>query len=152
MVIVLRPPGAAGPLRIGATGQETVDTLRRLGDPEVLCRTPGSRPGWAVNRPSGLFVGAYFDTQDRVEAVELGRPGTAGDAVTYNGVDVFTTPAADLVTRLRRQMTVHEEDNGHAFTAPGVLLSFWRPTTADRFFDSVLLARPGYHDHPDDHS
>lgn len=144
MVIVLRPPEAAGPLGIGATGQATVDTLRRLGDPQVLCRTPGSRPGWGVQRPSGLFIGAYFDAQDRVEAIELGRPGSTDDAVTYNGLDVFTTPAADLVTQLRRHMAVLEEEDGHAFTAPEVLLSFWRPTTTDRFFESVLLTRPGY--------
>jgi hypothetical protein len=41
VIIVLRPPDAAGPLRIGAAGQDTVDTLRQLGDPQVLCRTPG---------------------------------------------------------------------------------------------------------------
>jgi hypothetical protein len=30
-------------------------------------------------------------------------------------VDVITTPAADLVTQLRRHTTVHEEENGHTF-------------------------------------
>ncbi|MEV0129787.1 hypothetical protein AB0H83_15180 [Dactylosporangium sp. NPDC050688] len=154
MIIVLRPPDLAGPLRIGATGQDTVDTLRQLGTPLVLCRATGSRPGWGVDRPSGLFIGVYFDAHDRVEAIELGRPGdNTGDAVTYNELDVFTTPAADLVTQLRRRTTVHEEHDGHVFTAPDLLLTFRRPTTLEtpddedgRFFASVLLARPGYHD------
>ncbi len=154
MIIVLRPPDRAGPLRIGATGQDAVDTLRQLGTPMVLCRAAGSGPGLGVDRPSGLFIGVYCDADDRVEAIELGRPDdNTGDAVTYNDLDVFTTPAADLVTQLRRRTTVHEAEDGHAFTAPDLLLTFWRPTTPEspadedaHFFASVLLARPGYHD------
>jgi hypothetical protein len=156
VIIVLRPPDAAGPLRIGATGQDTVDTLRQLGDPQVLCRTPDSRPAWAVHRPSGLFISAYFDADDRVEAIEFGR-GDADDAVTYNGLDVFTTPATDFITQLRRHTTVYEEEDGHSFTAPELLLAFWRSTTPEtpddtdgRYFEGVLLARPGYNDHQDE--
>lgn len=156
MIIVLSPPDAAGPLRIGATRQDTVDTLRQLGDPQVFHRTPDSHPAWAVHRPSGLFISACLDADDRVEAIEFGRPAdNTDDAVTYNGLDMFTTPTADLVTQLRRYTTVHEEEDGHAFTAPDLLLAFWRPTTPEtpddedgRFFESVLLARPGYYDQP----
>jgi hypothetical protein len=157
MIVTLRPPNAAGPLFIGATGQDTVDILRQLGDPQVLCRTPGSRPAWAVDRPSGLFIRVNFDAYDRVEAIELGRPHGTADAVSYNGLDVFTVPASDLITELRRRTTIDEEENGHAFTAPALLLSFWRSTTPEtpddedgRFFESVLLARPGYYDHQPD--
>jgi hypothetical protein len=156
MIIILRPPDVAGPLRIGATGQDTVDTLRQLGDPLVLCGVAGRRPGWGVDRPSGLYIGAYFDVHDRVEAIELGRPGdNTEDAVTYNGLDVFTTPATDLVTQLRRHTAVEEEndEDGHTITAPNLLLSFWRPPTAETpddkdspFFQSVRLARHSYHD------
>lgn len=154
MIIMLRPPDVAGPLRIGATGQDTVETLRQLGVPLVVCRTVGSGPGWGVERPSGLFIGVYFDAHDHVEAIEFGRPGNnTDDAVTYNQLDVFTTPAADLVTQLRRSTTVDEDETGHAFNAPDLLLAFWRatvPETLDdedgRFFDSVLLAPLGYYD------
>ena len=110
MIIILRPPDLAGPLRIGATGQDTDDTLRQLGDPLVLCGVAGRRPGWGVVRPSGLEIGAYFDVDDRVEAIEFGRPGNnTEDTVTFNGLDVFTTPATDLVTQLRRHTAVEEE-------------------------------------------
>jgi hypothetical protein len=154
MIIVLRPPGAAGALRVGASVRDTVDILRQLGDPQAFHKTPDSRPAWAVHRPSGLFVSAFFDVDGRVEAIEFGRPDDhTDDAVTYNGLDVFATPAADLVMQLRRHTTVHEEENGHTFTAPRLLLAFWRPTTPEapddedgRFFESVLLARPGYYD------
>jgi hypothetical protein len=156
MIIVLRPPDTVGPLRIGATGQDTVNTLREIGVPLVLCRVGGSRPGWGVDRPSGLFIGAYFDADDCVEAIEVGRPGAnTDDTVTYHGLDVFTTPAADLVTQLRRHTTIHEEEDGHAFTAPDLLMAFWRPIEPEtpddedgRFFESVLIAQPGYYDQP----
>ncbi len=156
MIITLRPPDAAGPLRVGATGPDTADTLRHLGDPQEFRRTADSRPAWAVDRPSGLFVSVYFDADDRVEAIEFGRGAeTADDAVSYNGLDVFRTPAADLVAELRRHTTVQEKEDGHSFIAPELLLAFWRPTTPEtpddedgRFFESALLARPGYYDDP----
>jgi hypothetical protein len=145
MIIAIHPPDAAGPLRIGATGQDTVDTLRQLGDPQMLCRSPDSHPGWGVHRASGLFISVSLDADDRVEAIEFGR---GGDTVTYNGLDVFATPAADLVTQLRRTTTVHEED-GHTFTAPELLLTFWRAITPEDpddenggYFEGSVLARP----------
>jgi hypothetical protein len=74
MIFDLHPPEAAGPLRIGATGSHTMEVLKHLGDPLVLCRIPGSRPAWGVHRPSGLFIGTFFDVDDRVETIQLGRP------------------------------------------------------------------------------
>jgi hypothetical protein len=155
MIIILRPPDVAGPLRIGATGQDTVDTLRQLGDPLVLCGIAGRRPGWGVDRPSGLYISTDFDVHHRVEAIEFGRPAdNTEDAVTYNGLNVFTTPAADLVTQLRRHTAVEEEDDedGHTVTAPNLHLSFWRPPTAEipadedgTFFQRVRLARHGHY-------
>ena len=159
MIFELHPPEAAGPFRIGATGYDTVEILKRLGTPQFLCRrTEGSPPAWGVDRPSGLFIGAYLDTDDHLEAIQFGRPNGAGDTVTYNGLDVFTTPAAGLIAHLRQRGTVdeevdEEEDDGHSFTAPSLLLSLWRPVTPEspddqegRFFESVLIARPGYYD------
>jgi hypothetical protein len=74
MIFELDPPEAAGPLLIGATGNHTVEVLNQLGDPQVLCKTPGSRPVWAVHQPSGLFISTYFHTDDRLEVIEFGRP------------------------------------------------------------------------------
>ena len=82
---------------------------------------------------------------------------SAGEIFDASGflraLDVFTTPAADLVTQLRRHTAIQEEEDGHTFTAPELLLAFWRPTTPEtpddengRLFEGVLLARPGYGD------
>ncbi len=152
-VVDLRPPEAAGPLRIGADRAETVTALRQLGEPQLLNGTPGRRPSWFVHRPSGLVVRCHLDKPGAVEAIEFGRPSSTADAVCYQGIDVFGTPADELVTAMRARTRVVEEGRGYAFIAPDLLLSCWRATTpkdADdldgRFFDSVLLARPGYYD------
>ena len=154
MIFELHPPQAAGPLHIGATGHDTVELLSQLGAPVVLCRTRGRRPGWGVHRPSGLFIGAYFDADDRLEGIEFGRPDGNDDAITYHGLDMFTTPAADLVAHLRQRTAIHveAEEDGHFFTAPSLLLSLWLVTPDSphnregRFFGSVLIAQPGRYD------
>jgi hypothetical protein len=153
MIFELHPPQSAGPLRIGATGHDTLETLKQLGDPLVLCRTAGRKPAWGVHRSSGLFICAYFDADDQLEAIEFGRPEETDDTVMYDGLDVFSAPAADLVAQLQLRSNVHEEadEDGHTFTAPSLLLSLWRPVTPEspddqegRFFASVVIARPGY--------
>jgi hypothetical protein len=85
MIFELHPPQAAGPLRIGAAGHDTVEILTQLGPPQVFCRTPESRPAWGVHRPSGLFIVAYFDADDRLEAIEFGRPAGKDDTITHDG-------------------------------------------------------------------
>lgn len=154
MIFELNPPQGAGPLRIGATVYDTTELLKQLGTLAILCGIKGRRPGWGVHRPSGLFISALFDADDRVEAIQFGRPDGNVDAITYDGLDVFTTPAADLVAQLRQRTIIHveAEEDGCSFTAPSLLLSLWLVTPESphdqegRFFGSVLIARPGYYD------
>jgi len=81
MNLELHRPQAAGPLRIGATGHDTVEARKQFGGPRVLCRTPGSRPAWAVHCASGMFVGVYFDPDDRLggRKVYAGRLSTSAE-------------------------------------------------------------------------
>jgi len=152
MIFELRPPETAGPLHIGAAAADTVEILKSLGTPLVLCRPHGSPPGWGVQRSSGLFISALFDPDGHLEAIELGRPEATDDIVTYDGLDMFTTPAEDIIAQLQHCGAVHEEEDGHAFIAPGLCLSLWRSTPESpddqesRFFESILIARPGYYD------
>jgi hypothetical protein len=46
----------------------------RLGKPRELRRTEEVKASLALHRPSGLAMFVYFDSADRAEAVELGRP------------------------------------------------------------------------------
>jgi len=153
VIIELHPPRSAGPFELAATGDEIVATMRQFGEPEMLCRAAGDRAGWCVTHPSGLFLSAYIDADDRAEAIELGRPTDPGVTVTYGGLDIFQTPAADLVEALSRTTRVLEEENGHSYTVPDLLLALWRPTTPEglddaegNYFESVLIAEPGYYD------
>src|SRR5215831_4907000 len=109
MIFELHPPQAAGPLRIGATEHDNTELLKQLGTLTVLCGINGRRHGWGVHRPSGLFIGAFFDSDDCLEAIEFGRPAGNGDAITYDGLNVFTTPAADLVAQLRQHAIINVE-------------------------------------------
>ncbi|YCK41146.1 hypothetical protein ACNF49_45925 [Actinomadura sp. ATCC 39365] len=77
-------------------------------------------------------------------------------SVRYRDVDIFGLPALEVVERLRShiELTPNEDDDG--FTARATYLALWRPFAADddpdeaqgHFFQSVLVARPGYDDTP----
>jgi hypothetical protein len=152
VIIELHPRFSAGPLDLAATGDEIIATMRQFGEPVVLCRVAGDRPGWGVEDPNGLFISAYFGADDRATAIQIGRPTNPVVSVTYEGLDVFRTPAADLVEALGRRTRIRADEDGHSFTAPDLLLSLWRPAPEGpddrerKYFEAVLIAKPGYDD------
>ena len=112
----------------------------------------------ALHLPSGLGFSVGFGlglTRDRVNAIEVWRPHER-DAVRYRDVDVFGVPALDVVERLRRHIDLVSNEDDDGFTARELYLALWRPFAADddpteeqgHFFQSVLVARPGYDDTP----
>ncbi|MDX3352457.1 hypothetical protein PV703_03780 [Streptomyces sp. ME01-24h] len=147
----LAPPIGVGPLRIGMTRGSANTALDSLRDPSSVSES--DRPGRHIVRPSGLMV-SIGCTRDMLEAIELGRPSTRTDRVLFRGLDVFAIPARELVQRITSIEA--DPDEPACFTAPDLLLSFWRPFAADDepeeeqgyYFTSVLLARPGYYDTP----
>ncbi len=94
-------------------------------------------------------------TRNQVNAIEVWRPHER-DVVRYRDIDIFGLPALEVVKRLERyvDLTSNEDDDG--FTARESYLALWRPFEADddpdetqgHFFQSVLVARPGYDDTP----
>ena len=153
MEFVLDPPHGVGPLRFGMTIDEARVALATLGP---LASTAHGEQ--ALNLPSGLGLSLGFGvgpTQDRVNAIELSRP-TGSDVVRFRGVDVFGLPATEVVQRLGRLVNLRANENDDGFTAREVYLALWRPFAADgdphehqgHFFQTVLLARPGYDDTP----
>lgn len=74
----------------------------------------------------------------------------------YRDVDVFGLPALEVVERLRRHIDVLPNEDDAGFTARELYLALWRPFAADDdpdeaqgyFFQSVLVAMPGYDDTP----
>jgi hypothetical protein len=149
----LEPPDGVGLLRLGMTADEAKAALEQLGEVEL-----GRQDGLYAQRPSGLGFTAHLGADDRVNAIEVWRP-QADDVVHYRDVDVFGLPALEVVARLGRLATVRpDEDDPSSHVAPDLLLSFWRPFAGDDdpddpqgyYFSSVLVARPGYYDTPDD--
>ena len=150
----LAPPIGVGPLRIGMTRRSAGTVLDSLRDPSAVSES--DRPGQHIFRPGGLMISIHCG-RDLLEAVELGRPSTRTDRVVFRGLDVFTIPARELAQRMSEYTTIEADpDDPASFIAPDLLLSFWRPFAADDepdeeqgyFFNSVLLARPGYYDTP----
>jgi hypothetical protein len=108
-----------------------------------------------VHRSSGLSIFIYFDSTDRLEAIEFGAsPGTV-ERVMYAGVPIFDMHADEVLRHLGRRTTVTEspKEPGRSFTATELRLGLCRgavpesPTDPDgRYFESVLVAKPGYWD------
>lgn len=150
MDFVLDPPYAVGPLRLGMTTDEAGVALETLGP-----LMPTASGELAVHLPSGLGFSVGFGvgpTRGRVNVIEAWRPHER-DVVRYRDVDVFRIAALEVVERLRRHIDLvpNEDDD-----APELYLALWRPFAADddpaeeqgHFFQSVLVARPGYDDTP----
>ncbi|WP_433380862.1 hypothetical protein ACQPZX_16070 [Actinoplanes sp. CA-142083] len=153
MEIVLDPPRGAGPLRLGMTAAEARAALETLGVP-----SPAGRGELSLHLGSGLGLSVGFGvgaTLDRVNAIEVWRPHER-DVVRFRDVDVFGAPALEVVQRLRRHVAIAPNEDDDGFTARESYLALWRPFAADDdpddaegyFFQSALIARPGYDDTP----
>jgi hypothetical protein len=155
MEFVLDPPHGVGPLRLGMAVDEARSALAALGPLDSTAHGE-----LALHLPSGLGFSVGFGvgpTRDRVNAIELWRP-TERDLVRYQHIDVFGLPAREVVQRLQRVVNLRPNQNDDGFTARDLYLALWRPFAADDdadeaqgyFFQSVLVARPGYDDTPAD--
>ncbi|WP_103534748.1 hypothetical protein [Streptomyces sp. SM11] len=150
----LAPPIGVGPLRIGMSRQAANNALDSLREPTAI--SPSDQAGQHIFRPSGLMI-SIGCARDQLESVELGRPSEPSDVVLFHGIDVFGLPAREVATRMSDVTAIAADDEDPAsFVAPDLLLSFWRPFDGDDepddeqgyYFNSVLLARPGYYDGP----
>lgn len=153
MELVLDPPHGVGPLRLGMTSDEARTALAALGPLE-----PSRTGAPAVHLPSGLGITVGFGvgpTRDRVNAIELWRPEDM-DVVRYRESDVFGMPALAVVERLHRHPDLVLDEDDAGIRVRELYLALWRPFAADEdpsdvqgyFFQSALVARPGYDDSP----
>ncbi|SKC68461.1 hypothetical protein [Krasilnikoviella flava] len=140
MIIELVPPESVGPVRIGMTMEEAESAL---ADAERLA-------SWG-----GLSVELEPGPDGSVVAIQVYRP-YGPISVRYRGIDLLGTPAARVVEQLSAVTDLEEDEGGRSYTAPTLLLSLWRPFVEDvdpdeeqgHFFQSVLVARPGYDEGP----
>ena len=153
MEFVLDPPHGIVPLRLGMTTGEARAALETLGP-----LMPTAYGELTLHLASGLGFSVGFGvgpTRERVNAIEVWRPHER-DVVRYRDVDVFGLPASQVVERLRLHVEIVPNEDDDGFTARELYLALWRPFAADDdpdetqgyFFQSVLVARPGYDDTP----
>ncbi len=151
MSIELQPPTEAAGIRIGATREEAHRQCLAHGEPTPFRRASEVNASLVVHRPSGLSIFVYFDVADGVEAIDFGRPRSR-DVVSFRGIDIFDTPADELLMKLGEHTSIEVDEDGRSLTAPDLLLALWRPVVPEsdgdpdgRYFESVLMAGPGYY-------
>ncbi|WP_131831697.1 hypothetical protein [Pseudofrankia asymbiotica] len=128
-----------------------------------LAGFPGRRPP-VPGRPveprlahfvSGMSIGIYPE-RGRVKAVEIFRPEENGDTIIFREMEVLALPAEQVISSLASLTRLDFVNGGLTVVAPELLLAFGRSSVSEtseneveRFFDSVLVAAPGYYDGPD---
>ncbi|MBK3645957.1 hypothetical protein [Streptomyces sp. MBT33] len=149
MDIELVPLQGAGPVMLGMPIDDAEELLRNLSGFESSGSELFPVRGFA-HFSSGLSISASPDSSGCVQAIEIHRPGST-DIVRYAGIDVFSTPAAELIEWLGGRVNIEVHEDGRALVASELSLVFWRPTLPDdesdedgRYFQTVTMAKPGY--------
>lgn len=150
MHITLDPPRGIADVTIG---MDLTDAGRVLaGLPGYL--GPGRAKGGPVTArfSGGMTVQAHDDGAGKVEAVEVYRPTDPTVHVVYGGISVFGAPADRVQAELAARLDLVMIDDGSTLVAPDLFLALGRSLSvygdpvATGFFESVVVAAPGYYD------
>ncbi|MET9436672.1 hypothetical protein [Streptomyces sp. NPDC006551] len=151
MIIEVDPPDRVGPVALGMSIDDAESALRALEGFQGTGASQVPVRGQA-NYASGLSIHTHLESDGLVNAIEVFRPHR-DDVVKLYDIDVFGLPADVVVENLGRSVELEEEEGGRTIVAPSLLVALWRPFVASDetdeqgyYFQSVLLARPGYYD------
>jgi hypothetical protein len=95
----------------------------------------------------------YGGDEPTVEYIELSRGSTV--RAFYRNLDVFSTPADEVVARISRDSTFDQGDPEvpYTYVFRGLQLSLWRPVLPQsetdiegRYFSTIGIGREGYFD------
>ena len=151
MIIDVIPPTGVGPVRIGMAMDEAMLALAEIDG----YQEPSVPIGPSATYDSGMSIELEPSPDGMVGAIQVYRPDSQV-RVDYRGVDLLGAPAARVVAQLAEMTELEEDEGGRSFVAPSLLLSLWRPFVEDddpdeeqgHYFQSVLVAEPGYYDGP----
>jgi hypothetical protein len=141
------PLKSAGQVKLGLTKDVILRTIGKPSDilPEKDCY-----------QHDNIFFSVSYDQNDRVEYIEYSTPADDKTKVLLNGIDIFGTPADDLIYQITTQ-TGYEHDNDerelpYVYIFPDLELSFWRPVVPDdkddedgKYFMTVGIGTKGYY-------
>jgi hypothetical protein len=161
LVIEVDPLRAVGTLLLGASFQEAGRVLAAWGTPRPHAPYPGAEPlDWRVVG-SGVDAHVHCGSTGVVQTVEIYRDfdSERRAQVFLLGVDVFSTPAEQVIAGLRARHDVEDDDGDHGIVVPELSVGLSRSAvpypgggqeTIDRYtcFESILIAGRGYYDPP----
>jgi hypothetical protein len=145
----LDPPRGAAGVRIGMTVEEAERILADVPGFVSPGRAKGSRG--TAHYSSGMTIQAHGDSAGKVEAVEIYRPAETGVRVLFGDISIFEDPAEIVESRLAGQLMLQVIDDGLTVVAPDAFLALGKSTSvygddpASGFFESVVVAEPGYY-------
>ncbi|MFC4120442.1 hypothetical protein [Nonomuraea zeae] len=161
LLIELDPLRAAGPVLLGASFAEAGRALSAWGTPRPYAPYPGAEPlDWRLSG-AGVDAHVFCGSTGVVQTIEIYRDFDADPQarVLLLGVDVFSTPAEQVIAELRARYDIEIEGSGHGLSVPRLSVGLFRSEvpfpgadqeTIDHYtcFESVLIAGPGYYDGP----
>jgi hypothetical protein len=112
-------------------------------------QTTGSREQVESYLGGGFQV--FYAKDETVEFIELLRD--SGFAAQAKGVNVFETPATDVLTAITHHSEYNPDDPevGYSYVFPDLELSLWRPNIPDEedhegeFFSTIGIGVQGYY-------
>lgn len=143
-VFEVEPLKGIGDIKLGMDRQ-TVRNLMKAA-PE----TSGSRQQVESYHDGGLQV--FYGKNDQVEFIELLRG--SGVAAHTRGIDVFETPAQEVLTQIASFSEYNQDDPevGYSYVFPDLELSLWRPNIPEtdeeedgKYFSTIGIGVPGYY-------
>lgn len=155
MDIILNPPvgvtqpDSAAQLLVGMPFDQAMQAARAI--PGFIEPSGSGGEQGFISYESEMSISIGVDRNQNVESIEIYRP-MSDFTVTYQGVNIFESAAEDVIQTLSARTVVEVEDDGLQATAPELLMAFSRDTLPDgpddedgRYFESVLIAAPGYY-------
>lgn len=158
MDLILEPPTGVDPLRLGMTFDAAMAAVLPWGEPRVIGGTASRPRRRAMGSFDGVGYTAFFDEHGHLDAAELWWPGegrATSTRVLFDGHDVFTGPADEILQEMRRRGWTVSDADAESLVVPGVSLGFTRQTSQEVprdaaglpvSFTSVLVAGTGYYD------
>ncbi|WP_146017401.1 hypothetical protein [Verrucosispora sp. ts21] len=156
MDIALDPPRGAAGVALGMPIREAERILSGLYGCEAPGYSRGSRG--VAHFSNGMTIQAHADGVGMVEAVEIYRPNDPTVRVLYGDISVFGDRCDVVEERLRSRVRIEIINDGATVVAPDLFLALGRDESvsgegaAGEFFESVVVAAPGYYDDLDDPS
>ena len=119
------------------------DVHRAMGGRVSFRKTPASVHDTDAWYDSGFQV-FYGGHGPSVEFIEVSA--NRDYVVQYGGVDVFATPADELVKAIAAEASFDGSDPelGYSYVFPALELALWRPTREQPYFSTIGVGIAGY--------